>query len=80
MTHRLAEVSVPTLVINGAHDNSLAAGRETAAGIKGARHVVLPDAGNACCLEDPVAFNQAVIEFLQEHGLWTGTTIAPTKG
>ena len=39
MSGRLKESDMATLVINGAHDNSLAAGRETAAGIKGARHV-----------------------------------------
>jgi pimeloyl-ACP methyl ester carboxylesterase len=81
MSGRLKDLRVPTMVINGAHDNSLAGGTETAAGVKGSRHVVLPGTGHACCIEDPHAFNGAVIDFLKQHGLWTGTTIpAPGRG
>jgi pimeloyl-ACP methyl ester carboxylesterase len=81
MSGRLSEIKLPTLVINGAHDNSLASGRETAAGIKGARHVVLPGTGHACCIEDPDAFDEAVMSFLKENGLWSGTTIpVPGRG
>jgi pimeloyl-ACP methyl ester carboxylesterase len=72
MTGRLNEIAVPTLVINGVFDNSLASGRETAAGIKGARHVELPRTGHACCIEDPDAFDSAVIGFLRDNGLWPG--------
>jgi pimeloyl-ACP methyl ester carboxylesterase len=72
MSERLAEIDRPTLVINGAHDNSLAAGTATAQGIKGARHVVLPGAGHACPIEDPENFNRAVIDFLAANGLWRG--------
>ena len=75
MSGRLAELRIPTLVINGAHDNSLPAGRETAAAVKDARHVELPGAGHACCIEDPDAFDSAVIDFLEHNGLWTGATI-----
>jgi pimeloyl-ACP methyl ester carboxylesterase len=75
MTDRLAGMEVPTLVINGAHDNSLAAGTETAMLTPGARHVVIPDTGHACPIEDPDAFNQAVITFLKDKGLWQGTSI-----
>lgn len=70
MSGRLEDLRVPTLVINGAHDNSLSSGRETAAGVTGARHVILPGAGHACCIEDPEAFDQAVIDFLRPNGLW----------
>ena len=52
---------------------------ETAAAVKGARHVELPGAGHACCIEDPEAFDRAVIDFLGQNGLWTGTTIAPPR-
>jgi len=79
MSGRLKDLKIPTLVINGAHDNSLASGRETAAAVKGARHVELPGAGHACCIEDPEAFDRAVIDFLEQNGLWTGTTIAPPR-
>jgi len=75
MSGRLKDLQVPTLVINGAHDNSLPGGTATAAGVKGARHVVLPRTGHACNIEDPEAFNNAVIDFLKANGLWTGTTI-----
>jgi 3-oxoadipate enol-lactonase len=80
MSGRLKDLTVPLLVINGAHDNSLAAGRETAAGVKGALHVELPGTGHACCIEDPDAFDRAVIDFLEQIGLWTGTTIPPAQG
>ena len=76
MSGRLAEVRLPTLVVNGIHDNSLAAGRFTAAGIKGARHAVLPGTGHACPIEDPAAFNAAVISFLADNGLWRSATIS----
>ena len=66
MTPRLSTIAAPTLVINGAHDVSLEAGRETAAGIPGARQVVIPDTGHACSIEDPWAFDAAVIEFLRD--------------
>ncbi len=61
---RLAEMKPPTLVINGEHDVSLKRGGETAAGIPGAKHVVLPGTGHACCIEDPAAFEAAVVTFL----------------
>jgi 3-oxoadipate enol-lactonase len=70
MRSRLATMKPPTLVINGAHDGSLERGRETASLIPGAQHVVLAGAGHACCIEDPAAFNQAVMDFLQTKGLW----------
>jgi pimeloyl-ACP methyl ester carboxylesterase len=71
MTPRLSAIRAPTLVINGAHDNSLAAGRETAAGIAGARHAVIPNTGHACSIEDPLAFDAAMIDFFGRVGHWT---------
>src|SRR5206468_2019917 len=67
MSGRLGEVRMPTLIVNGIHDVSLEGGRETAAGIKHARHVVLPDTGHACPIEDPAAFNAAVVAFLKDN-------------
>lgn len=69
MTPRLGGITAPTLVVNGAHDLSLPAGVETAQGISGARHVVIPDTGHACCIEDPHAFDAATLDFLRAHGL-----------
>jgi 3-oxoadipate enol-lactonase len=65
MRSRLGGMKVPTLVINGAHDVSLERGKETAALIPGAKHVELPGTGHACCIEDPAAFDPAVIDFLK---------------
>jgi 3-oxoadipate enol-lactonase len=70
MRDRLAGMKPPTLVINGAHDVSLQRGGETAAMIPGAQHVVLPGTGHACCIEDPAAFDKAVIDFLKANRLW----------
>jgi len=70
MQQRLAGLSVPTLVVNGAHDVSLAAGKETASLIPGAEHVEIPGTGHACNIEDPQAFDDAVIGFLEGRGLW----------
>jgi len=70
MRDRLAGMQPPTLVINGAHDVSLQRGGETASMIPGAKHVVLPGTGHACCIEDPAAFDAAVIQFLRASRLW----------
>ena len=69
MTPRLGTMKVPTLVVNGEHDNSLAAGRKTAALIPGAVHKLLPNTGHACNIEDPAGFDEFVLEFLKDHGL-----------
>jgi len=69
MTSRLGSMKVPTLVINGEYDNSLAAGQKTASLVPGAVHKVLPKTGHACCIEDPAGFDSLVIEFLSAHGL-----------
>lgn len=68
-TARLHEMKVPTLVINGEFDHSLAAGQRTAKLIPGAEHRILPGTGHACCIEDPAEFNQFVLAFLQARGL-----------
>lgn len=70
MTPRLATIKAPTLVINGAHDGSLASGRETTSGIPGARQVVIPNTGHACSIEDPGAFDDALIGFFRGLGKW----------
>jgi 3-oxoadipate enol-lactonase len=69
MTPRLATMKVPTLVINGEFDNSLAGGKKTASLIPGAVHRILPKTGHACNLEDPAGFDQLVIEFLRAQNL-----------
>jgi 3-oxoadipate enol-lactonase len=69
MTARLATMTVPTLVINGEYDNSLAGGRKTASLIPGAVHKVLPKTGHACNIEDPAGFDEFVLEFLRANRL-----------
>lgn len=71
MTPRLAAMRVPTLVVNGEHDSpsSLEGGRQTASLIPNAWHRELKGAGHCCNIEDPVAFDAAVTEFLEHHGL-----------
>ena len=61
----LDKVAAPTLVLVGANDtNFLAATDYMAAKIKGATKAVIPDAGHASNLHQPVRFNQAVEAFL----------------
>jgi 3-oxoadipate enol-lactonase len=68
-TSRLPEMRVPTLVINGEFDHSLAAGRRTASLVPGAEHRLLAGTGHACCIEDPAGFDALVIDFLKSRGL-----------
>jgi len=67
---RLPLLRLPVLVVNGAYDMSLKAGRETASLIPGAEQVTLNNTGHCCNIEDPAAFDAAVIAFLRKHGLW----------
>ena len=69
ITTHLSSLSVPTLVINGEYDNSLAAGRKTAELTPGAIHKILPKTGHACCIEDPAGFDALVVDFLTSLGL-----------
>ncbi len=73
VTHRLVELEMPVLVVNGEFDNSLVRSRETARKIRGAVHRIIPGTGHACCLEDPAAFDEVVIEFFEAHGLMPGS-------
>ena len=70
MRARLPELNRPTLVINGASDVSLEGGTETAGRVPGAKHVVIPVTGHVCNIEDPTAFDAAVLTFLSEAGLY----------
>lgn len=69
MTPRLGTMKVPTLVINGEYDNSLAGGKKTASLIPGAVHKILPKTGHACNIEDPAGFDAIVIDFLRDKQL-----------
>lgn len=61
----LPEIKVPSLVVVGADDTPfLAASDYMAAKIPGAEKVVIPAAGHAANIDQPKAFNEAVLSFL----------------
>ena len=62
----LPEIRVPSLVVVGANDKPfLAAADYMAAKIPGARKVVIEGAGHAANIDQPAAFNEAVLSFLR---------------
>ena len=64
----LRDITVPTLVLAGADDTSfLAAADYMATAIRPAEKVVVPDAGHAANIDQPGAFNAAVVDFLARH-------------
>ena len=65
----LENIKVPTLVLVGANDGPfLGATDYMASKIPGATRVVIPDAGHASNIDQPEAFNRAVLEFLDSLG------------
>ena len=61
----LPSISVPTIVIAGANDKPfLNAADYMAKKIPGAEKVIIPDAGHAVNLDQPAAFNAAILDFL----------------
>ncbi len=62
-------IGVPTLLITGQHDQTAPpeVARRTAGHIPGARCVLLPDAGHLLNMEQPAAFNAALLDFLQSR-------------
>ncbi len=62
-------ITVPTLVLNGEHDPIAppAMGKGMADTIPGATHAVIPDAGHASNIENPDAFNAALLGWLARH-------------
>lgn len=66
----LPSIAVPALVVVGADDTPFLAASDYMAGkIPGARKVVIPGAGHAANIDQPGAFNAAVLGFLAEAGL-----------
>jgi pimeloyl-ACP methyl ester carboxylesterase len=66
----LESIKVPTLVLVGAKDDPFLAATDYMAGkIPGATKVVIPDAGHAANIDQPEAFNQAVLKFLSQAGV-----------
>jgi len=68
----LPDIGVPSLVLVGANDTPfLAASDYMAAKIPNAKKVVVPDAGHAANIDQPAAFNAAVLGFLADLKLET---------
>jgi pimeloyl-ACP methyl ester carboxylesterase len=62
----LATIRCPTLVLVGEQDRLIPPDRsqELAAGIAGARYVVIPDCGHVSTIEQPQATTQALVDWL----------------
>jgi pimeloyl-ACP methyl ester carboxylesterase len=66
----LPGIAVPAVVIVGADDTPfLAASDYMAAKIPGAKKVVIPNAGHSANIDQPEAFNAALLDFLKTAGL-----------
>ena len=65
-TDLLASIAVPTLVVTGEEDavTGPEAGRDLAAGIPGARFLLVAEAGHLVNLEQPEIVNEALLDFL----------------
>jgi 3-oxoadipate enol-lactonase len=70
LTAKLPGCRIPTLIVNGEHDNALPGGTHTAALIRNAEQRILAATGHCCFLEDPVGFEAIVRDFLVRHGRW----------
>jgi pimeloyl-ACP methyl ester carboxylesterase len=65
----LPNINVPTLVVVGADDKPFLAAAEYMAGkIPNASKVVVPNAGHSVNIDQPQAFNAAVLAFLKDAG------------
>lgn len=83
LSHVLPAIRCPTLLVVGARDGAMPASMARLAGdIAGSRLVEIPDAGHIPNVEQPAAFNVAVMEFVTggvacDRG---GSAIAPGDG
>jgi 3-oxoadipate enol-lactonase len=64
---RLGQIKVPTLVVTGAQDTTVAPARQRllVEGIPGARQVVISEAGHAVTVDQAEVFNRRLVEFLK---------------
>ncbi|MBS0332675.1 MAG: alpha/beta fold hydrolase [Proteobacteria bacterium] len=66
----LPNIAVPAIVIVGADDTPFLAASDYMAGkIPGARKAVIPRAGHSANIDQPEAFNAALVAFLKDAGL-----------
>lgn len=66
---RLPEIQIPTLVLSGENDSTvpLANQKELANGIRGAKHVVIADAGHALVVDQVARFNNELLAFIKTN-------------
>jgi len=62
-------IAAPTLIVTGGDDRSRPQQEALRGHIAGAEQVVIPGAGHLCNMEDPLAYDRAVLDFLGRHGL-----------
>ncbi|HKZ07809.1 MAG TPA: alpha/beta fold hydrolase [Methylomirabilota bacterium] len=76
---RLGSIRVPTLITVGSDDILVppSFSREILARISGADFALIPDAGHVHFLEQPQAFNEAMVRFLSKHA--TGAGVRPPR-
>jgi len=69
LTERLPNIHIPTLVVVGEQDvaTPVALARGIHQRIPGAELVILKDAGHLSNIDQPEAFNKAILEFLARH-------------
>lgn len=66
----LPNIAIPSLVVVGADDTPFLAASDYMAGkIPNARKVVIPGAGHAANIDQPAAFNAALLKFLEDSHL-----------
>ena len=65
-TEKLADLTMPTLVMVGEHDPARNAAQLTHTKIQGSQYVVIPGAGHLSNLDKPEEFNNHISEFLQK--------------
>ncbi|UCH58697.1 MAG: alpha/beta fold hydrolase, partial [Anaerolineales bacterium] len=65
---RLPEIRIPTLVVSGEEDTTIAVAtqRHLSQRIPNAQHVIIPKGGHAITVEHPKVFNETMISFLQK--------------
>ena len=69
--NRLHELTMPVLVIAGARDTKFVdVARQLASGITHAHLSIVPGAGHAVHLEQPVVTAMIIAEFLQMQSTW----------
>jgi pimeloyl-ACP methyl ester carboxylesterase len=68
-TDQLRSIKVPTTIADGEHDEVIKTEhtKYLAATIPGARLVILPNVSHFAMLQNPVAFNTAVVQSLQRR-------------